>query len=394
MKKLLLLTVLFGLSLPVFPFFPFFYGARSLALGNSSLAFNYDTNALFINPALLSSITSSLGGYQYQNSSLDFRDICGQLDSILARDLAGFESLEEADRQALLADLKEVISSKAWLSGFRFRNPGFAGRGYALAIATVDAAVVHPLASLAGAILDKPAGEISNTDIASLRLRFLGFHYTDYSLAAAFPLSQTTAFGATIHYLKGKNTEFTAALADEPFQSGRNAKEILQYAWSAADRGFSKLNLDLGVSAAFGPYFRAGLAVKNVASPVISTAAGELKLSRRLIAGLSFRPDSQLGIYLDIDVAQADLYHTGEEAQPLSLGIEKGLFRNKLLLRAGLWSDLAAKYFVGRRSNALYGLGFGFNLGNVLVDMAMGLDALGRVKNLGISGFYLLKGKN
>jgi hypothetical protein len=39
----------------------------------------------------------------------------------------------------------------------------------------------------------------------------------------------------------------------------------------------------------------------------------------------------------------------------------------------------------------LYGMGFGFNLGNVMVDLALGLDPLGRVKNLGISGFYLIK---
>jgi hypothetical protein len=71
--------------------------------------------------------------------------------------------------------------------------------------------------------------------------------------------------------------------------------------------------------------------------------------------------------------------------------VEKGLFRNQLLLRAGLWSDLAAKYFVGRKANALYGFGCGFNLGKFLVDLALGLDPQGRVKNLGVSGFYALR---
>ena len=32
--------------------------------------------------------------------------------------------------------------------------------------------------------------------------------------------------------------------------------------------------------------------------------------------------------------------------------------------------------------------GCGFNLGNFLVDLALGLDPQGRVKNLGVSGFY------
>ncbi len=53
-------------------------------------------------------------------------------------------------------------------------------------------------------------------------------------------------------------------------------------------------------------------------------------------------------------------------------------------------SDLAAKYFVGRKANVLYGFGCGFNLGNFLVDLALGLDPQGRVKNLGISGFYAI----
>lgn len=391
MKRIALLAFFLTLVVPAFSFFPFFYGARSLALGYSSLAFNYDANALFINPALLNSFSSSLGGYQYQNSYLDFRDISGQLRSLLAQDLSHFEDLGLGEREALLSGLKEVFSTGASLSGFQFRNPSYAGKGYAVAWATIDAAIVQPLAN---AVLDKPAAQVSNADIASLRLRLIGCHYTDYSLAIAFPLSATVAVGATVHYLKGRNTEFTAALSDDPFPAGLDARGILQYAWSAADRDFSKFNLDLGASAAFGPHFRAGLAVKNAANPVIATAAGELKLARRLIAGLSFRPDGQLGIYLDIDVARGDLFQVGAEAQPLSLGVEKGLFQNKLFLRAGLGSDLAAKYFIGRRSNALYGLGFGFNLGNLLLDLAMGLDALGRVKNLGISGFYLLKGKN
>ncbi len=388
MKKIALLIMFFGLCLPAFSFFPFFYGARSLALGYSSLAFNYDANALFINPALLNSIGSSLGGYQYQTSYLDSRDICGRLSSILAHDLSHFSNLDEEDRSALLADLNAVFSSRAAISGFNFHNPGYAGKGYAVAVATVDAAVIHPLQN---SVLDKPAGEITNADIASLRLRFIGFHYSDYSLAFAFPLSATIAVGATAHYLKGRNTEFTASFSDEPFQNGSEAKDLLRYAWSAADRDFSKLNFDLGASAAFGPYFRAGVVVKNVASPVISTSAGELKLARRLVAGLSFRPDSQLGIYLDIDASRGDLFQSGVEAQPISLGVEKGLFRNKLFLRAGLWSDLAANYFLGRKSNALYGLGCGFNLGKFLVDLALGIDPLGRMKNLGISGFYMIR---
>ena len=380
--------MIFGLFLPAFSFFPYFYGARSLALGYSSLAFNYDLNAAYINPALLHSLTASMGGYQYGSSFLDFRDASGRLAGISIADLKGFQGLDAEKKAALLAELSEVFAEKAPISGFKMRNPGYAGKGYAFAIASVDAAVAYPLAN---DILSKPAGDITDADIASLRMRFIGFHYTDYSLSVALPVSQGIAIGATVHYLKGENAEFSASITGEPFGTGTDAGDLLEYAWSGTEKGFSKINFDLGASAQFGQYFKAGLVVKNLANPLVATELSELRLGRRLVAGLAFRPDDQFGIYLDIDVARDDLYYTGEDAQPVSLGVEKGLFKNKLLLRAGLLSDLAAKYFVGRKSNAVYGLGFGFNLGNFLVDLALGFDPQGRAKNLGISGFYMIR---
>lgn len=388
MKKIILVIMLCAFSRPVFSFFPYFYGARSLALGYSSLAFNYDFNAAYLNPALLNSLTTSLSGLQYQSSFLDYRDVSDRLAAISGYDLKNFQDLDAEMQANLQAKLKDVFSATTGISGFQIRNLGYAGKGYALAVAHVDAAVAHPLESF---VLDKAVGEITNADIASLQMRFIGFHYTDYSLSLALPISQGLAVGATVHYLKGKNTEFSASITAEPFQSAADTKDLLQFAWSGAKNDFSKLNFDLGVSAEFGQYFKAGLVVKNVANPVIATELSELRLARRLIAGLAFRPDSQLGLYLDIDVAKTDLFYNGQKSQPVSLGVEKGLFQNKLFLRVGFSSDLNAKYFLGRKANVLYGMGFGFNLGNFLFDLALGLDPLGRVKNLGISGFYLIK---
>lgn len=388
MKKIILVIMLCAFSRPVFSFFPYFHGARSLALGYSSLAFNYDFNAAYLNPALLNSLTTSLSGLQYQSSFLDYRDVSDRLAAISGYDLKNFQDLDAEMQANLQAELKDVFSATTGISGFQIRNLGYAGKGYALAVAHVDAAVAHPLESF---VLDKAVGEITNADIASLQMRFIGFHYTDYSLSFALPISQGLAVGATVHYLKGQNTEFTASITAEPFQSDADTKDLLQFAWSGAKNDISKLNFDLGVSAEFGQYFKAGLVVKNVVNPVIATELSELRLARRLIAGLAFRPDSQLGLYLDIDVAKTDLFYNGQKSQPVSLGVEKGLFQNKLFLRVGFSSDLNAKYFLGRKANVLYGMGFGFNLGNFLFDLALGLDPLGRVKNLGISGFYLIK---
>jgi hypothetical protein len=388
MRKIIFALMFFGLFLSVHAFFPFFYGARSLALGYSSLAFNYDFNAIYLNPALLNSLQASLGGYQYQSSFLDFQDAADKWAESSGYDLRNFQDLDPATKSELRGKLDDIFSAKTGISGFQFRNIGFAGKGYALAVAQVDAAVIFPLATT---VLDKPAGEISNADIASLQMRFIGFHYYDYSLAFAISLGQGVSLGTTVHYLKGQNAEFNAAITSAPFQPGVDSKGFLQFAWSGTEKDFSKLNFDVGISANLGQYFKAGLMVRNAANPVISTAFSELRLARRLVGGLTFRPDSQLGIFLDIDVAKGDLFHNGQDAQPVSLGVEKGFFQNKLFLRGGFLSDLSADYFFGRKANILYGMGFGFNLGNFLVDVALGLDHLGQVKNLGISGFYLIK---
>ena len=373
---------------PVFSFFPYFHGARSLALGYSSLAFNYDFNAIYLNPAQLNSLSASLGGYQFQSSFLDYLDFTGQLEKISAFDLRNFQNLGAEQKNDLLERLKDVFSVKTGINGFQIKNPGYAGKGYGLAVAFVDSAIIFPLAN---DVLSRPAEQISNTDIASLQMRFSGFHYTNYSFSYSFSLSKGLALGATIHYLKGKVSEFNVAIVDAPFRPSSGAKEYLQCAWSGAQKDFNKFNFDLGVSADLGLYFKAGLLVKNVANPVITTEIRELLLPRRVIAGLAFRPDSQWGISMDIDVGKSDLYHNGQKVQPVSLGVEKSFFQNKLFLRAGFLNDLSEKYFLGRKAKILYGIGLGFNLASFLIDFALGLDQLGDVKNLGISGFYLIK---
>jgi hypothetical protein len=388
MKKLILMVILCVFVRPVFSFFPYFYGARSLALGYSSMAFQYDFNAIYLNPALLNTFSAPLGGYQFASSFLDYLDFAGQLQKISAFDLKKFQNLDAGQKHELLGSLKDVFSAKTLMNGFQIKNPGYAGKGYGLAVEFVDSAIIYPLAN---DVLSRPVTEITNADIASLKMRFIGFHYTKYSFSYAFSLGQGLSLGATIHYLKGKAGEFNGAIVDAPFRPASATRDYLQHAWSGAQKEFNKFNFDLGVSAELGSYFRAGLMMKNVGNPVIATEIRDLQLSRRLIAGLAFRPDSQWGIYLDIDVNRSDLYHNGQKVQPVSLGIEKGFFQSKLFLRAGFLNDLSEKYFLGRNAKAIYGIGLGFNLASFLVDFALGLDSLGHVKNLAISGFYLIK---
>ncbi len=391
LKKTILIAAALGLTLPLFPVFPFFHGARALALGYSSLAFNYDVNALFLNPALLGWQGEPLAGYQYGRSELDFRGVSGALAAARAFDLEHFQSLGAADREAALQALRSAYDAGVPVYGFRAHGPGYAGKGYAVSISSVDAAVVSPLAGETSAFLDQPASAVTDADIAALRVRLTGLQYTDYALAVGFPLGQGTNVGATLHYLRGKRRLLDAGLGGGWLSPRADAGDLLRSAWTGLEEKFSKFTFDLGAAVDLGPHFRAGLVVKNAGEPVIAAGAAELRLARRYVAGLAFRPDAALAVCLDIDLAKAELVPGGGEAQPFALGVEKGLFRNKLLLRAGMHSDLAAAYFVGRRSGALYGLGAGFNLGKFLIDLALAFDSHGQLKNLGFSGFYALR---
>jgi len=391
MKKIILTVMVCVFFRPVFPLIPYFHGARSLALGYSSLAFNYDFNAVFLNPALLHSFSWPLGGFQYESSSLDYFDFSGQLQRISAFDLENFQDLGLAQKTDLLEDLRNVFSTRTGITGFKTISSGYAGKGYGVAVEFVDAAVIFPVAS---DILAKPVEQVTNADIAALQMRFLGFHYKDYAVAYSFSLGQGLAMGATVHFLKGRTSESDVAVIDAPFQPASGAKEYLEYAWSDVQKDFSKINFDLGLCADLGPYFKAGLLVRNVAEPVIGTELRDLRLPRRVIAGMTFRPSPQWGISLDIDLAKNDLFHNGQEIQPLSLGLEKGFFNNRFFMRAGLLNDLGEKYFLGRNAKLIYGFGLGFNLASFLVDVAISLDGQGHLKNLGISGFYMIQKKN
>ena len=136
---------------------------------------------------------------------------------------------------------------------------------------------------------------------------------------------------------------------------------------------------------------RFGAVLKNYRNPVISFNENEIELKQRIIAGIVFRPSNDLNFYIDMDIKKTELIYNGEEMQPISFGVEKGFFHNKLFVRAGILSDLATEYFIGEKSHSLYGLGFGFNMNKIIVDCGIGLDPNGKITDIAISGFIIVQ---
>jgi len=386
-----MIFILCGLAFYGFPMVPGYSGARSLSLGYASTAFNYDINSIFINPAILSSVNYSLSGYQYQSSYMDYKNFQEDLSDILEYNLKDFENIGAEAKTTLFAKLENLFQSKVGMYGSLGNIPGYISRGYGISVSFINTAVVNPVIPGEDSIFNKEASEITNADIAALKMNFLGLKYKQISLSYAMKVSNSLHVGISLHYLNGKITEFTGSILDDIFTPGYEAKDYLEHGWGNAQDKFSKFIADLGFNMDLGRYFKAGLMMKNIGAAKIETPLRKITLPKRITAGLAFRPNAGWGIYLDVDINKLDLLYNGQDMQPISLGIEKGFFNNKFSVRVGMLSDLVEKHFIGKKSNALYGLGLGFNMKKIIVDLAVGLDNDGVIKNLAVSGFIILK---
>jgi hypothetical protein len=385
MKRFLLFfLIIIFLQAVLLAFIPTFYGARSLALGYSSLAYNYDINAIFINPALLT-YARSISGYQFQYSYADYKNFKSRLDEILEYDLNNFNSLNPDDQEALFSNLSDLFDSKNGFNGFRANIPGLVSKDYGFAVSFVNTAVINPVGS---DVFNKPIGQVTDSDISSLKFNLIGLRYTQFSLSYGLNVSTAVSLGVSLHYMYGKITEFKKSIVESIFDTDTSVKEYLEYSWDDAEESFYKLNVDLSVTADLGKYFKVGVVAKNVGNPTLVTAERDIVMERRIIAGIAFRPTIEWGIYLDIDINKTDLYYSGDDAQLIALGVEKGFFQNKLLLRAGFLSDLTERYIFGNESNSMVGVGFGFNMHKILIDFALGIDSGGAINNIAISGFF------
>jgi hypothetical protein len=367
---------------------PQFYGARSLALGYASIGHTYGFNSVFINPSLLGATQDNLGGYQYHASYLDYKDFLPRLNSVLAYGLSNYENLSQTEQQEVFSQLEDLYSFTNGLNGFTMNGPGFTTGRYAVAVSFVNSAVLNPRSS---SIFDKGWDGITNKDIASLEMEFIGVKYKKISVGYGVPLTNNVGIGVTIHYLNGKISGFRSNLQDDIFNVSRSSKGYLSEVWDREEKSFSKIISDLGLYMNVSSYFRVGLIARNLGSPTVTGPGIKVTFRSRISVGMSFRPDPQFGIYFDMDVKKTDLFHSGKDSQPFSVGVEKGFFNGRFFLRAGFLNDLSEKYFFGNKANILYGLGAGFNMKNLIIDVGMGLDSDGSVDNIAISGFYLLR---
>lgn len=389
MKRFILIFFLGEIAL--LPFSPTFFGARSLALGYASVAYNQETNSIYINPAMLTQLTCPTSALQYQQGYFDYSGLYNRFSDVLKHDLLRFDELNSNQRSEIIGELRDLYASPVFFYGSQVKNPAYGDQGYGSGVSFIDSAVVLPVQN---DILKKSEEEITAEDLAGLELDFLGFSYTQYTFSLSMPISQEISIGASLHYMNGKVSDFTRSIVEDPVKTESTIHDYLSYAWKRDEKRLSRFNLDMGVVGSLGKFFSLGLVVKNMFDPKIETPKRTLTLKRRFIAGIAFHSHDFWGVYLDMDLYRTELLFNGKKQQMISLGVEKGFFQNQFQIRAGLVNDLTEAAFFGEKSNVFYGLGLGFNISFFKADLALSLDRFGNIKGLAVSGFFLVRGKN
>ncbi len=388
-KTLIIIIIIFLLNSLLISIVPKYHGARSLSLGYSTTAFNFDVNMLFINPSFLASVKFSMSAYQYQQSYRSYLDFFDKLNETIAFDLENFDTFTDIKKNEAWTSIKELYSGKTGLYGFKSQNPGFIGKNYGLSISFENESV---MSTVDNEILSRDISEIAGQDINSLMIDFLGISYKKISVSYAMNFSQDLNIGVTLNYLKGKGNRFQRNLTDnDVFNNEKKIASYVSKGWADAEGKFSKIVMDIGANMKIGQYFMVGAVIKNYGSPVISFNENDIELSQRIIAGVAFRPSYDLNFFIDMDIKKTALIYNGEEMHPISFGVEKGFFRNKLFIRAGILSDLESEYFIGKKSHTLYGLGFGFNMNKIIVDCGIGLNPDGKISDIAVSGFIIVQ---
>jgi hypothetical protein len=144
-------------------------------------------------------------------------------------------------------------------------------------------------------------------------------------------LADGIAVGTTIRYVRGIATAATVQRAAE-------LEELLDEASDLIGEASNKIDADIGVSAVFGT-LRAGLTVRNLASPTFDAlgGGGPLRLERQARAGVALH--SPLGIVVAVDADLNAVRGPVGDRRELAVGAEARLIP-KAYARAGVRSNM------------------------------------------------------
>jgi len=341
---------------------PFAVEARSLGMGNVSVATSDIATAAFANPAMLS--------YQSQRDDFSFLipgvgvyldDSDGMVDLVDRYQAGGVDGA--AALNTLTTGPAEVISPQVAVA----TAIGFSGDTYSFAVAARSDIIAW------GAVTGAPL----NPD-----LTILGVQTTEVgvSLARNFELMERkVSVGLTPKIINVKSIAYVESLST--VDAGSTG--ILDNA-TETDHG-DLSTVDAGVVMEVSESIQLGLVAKNLITDEVNIGLGTLSIDTELRAGIAYRGDF-FALGADLDLSENDPAITpsspalfalqGEKTRMLLLGAEFNAF-DFAQLRVGMQKNLASG-ISDKAKDALLTAGVGFWFGFHLdVSVISGTDILG-----------------
>ncbi len=389
MRRILFIIGIFCIFSLSYSFSLFYNGPRALSLGYGGSAFSYDYNVIFNNSSAMSTLPVIVGGYNYQSEYFENNDFSAKLNLFFGKDYQNFDLLDTSKKNNILNDIQNLYSSKYGIYGSKVNGFGFMMKSYALAVQLIKITVINPLES---DILNKDINEISKQELDTLKMNVYSFNLKKYTLSYSLPVSKNLNIGMNLTYITGDSYNNDITIASKSFfDQGLDMKDYSSEFWNICDTGISKVVFDVSASMNVSQNLIVFASMFNIGKPEFKISEKNIVFDNRYKAGLVFRPSLDWGFYFDLDLFKFDYLFNGNEMQIISIGIEKGFFKNMLMLRVGMMSNIAEKFSFGKYSENVYTLGLGFNAGKVLIDSGVSFNSDGSIRAIAIGAYYIVK---
>jgi len=353
------------------------FDARSAGMGNTGVASATIANAPFFNPALLSfqkpkedfALLATVGARVADPSGLidDIEAFKSAYDSFTTTGnpsyvTAGNAALASANGKAALVDVNAAVS--LGFSGIDWGG-AFMLNGY----------------SLNGISITKGADDFDADPNNDSKLNLVGLQVTEIgaSLARGFgPEDSRFALGVTPKYMKIKTNDYQKRLVDVSTDAG----DIIDNPMNQTEA--TTVNADLGLIYGDPLGWRAGLAVRNLASKDYMTTTGRtISLEPQPRAGVAYS-NNWVTLAVDADLKDNKPVADGQDQKTrmLAVGTELNVL-DFLQLRLGVQRNLADTG--AAKALDLYSVGVGVAVLGVHVDLAAvgNQNAIGVVAELG-----------
>jgi len=354
-----------------------FSDARSVAMGNVSVATGGVTTAAFSNPAMLMvnetddtfALHIGAGAVFIENGGItddidEFQAIKDQFDSLSKTDStdsnaqALADSINAQDRLINNLDGDSLLGMAspniALVYGADSFTVALTAEGNAYASGLVEVASPLPTDYTAQDIKDEIAGSGALVLDPDAQLKSIGVITTELGVSIA---SNFSVLGMDVSVGVRPKVISAEAISRDYDISVFDTEDIVDD--TAQDLG-SFTTLDAGVAIGVTDSIRVGMVAKNLISKTLTVDTKDIEFNTQLRVGAAYN-NSFMTIAADMDLTESDPVQNEDASRMLALGVELNAF-DFVQLRAGYQTNMASGASSDDLISAGVGLWLGFNL--------------------------------